>query len=437
MTQLTPERMISKALIKLATNDPFFGCVAMRMNIESVDKNFVEQFKQARGFDFAMATDGKSIKYNPDWVEKQQLNDLVGVLAHEAAHVALKHQLRRGVRDIKKWNIACDMAINPHLLESGYSLPDYDDAKKAQVAQYIDMSSEKIYGMIPDSPDKQSPPSDSPNSPEEPTSGDSSGQNPNQNQDKFQQAPPDSGGVIDHPQIDKKNPNTQKELEEEADGDIEAAYQASKNTGNVPGWLDRIIRGRRKVLNDYREMLRDWMEKSLYKGDYSWSIPNRRYMASGFCMPGFAPENDAPNFIFAMDTSGSIGTEEEEEFGSHINSVLEEFPSSYTVLFCDTMVRGRQTISHEDLPIELKTQGGGGTNFEDTMKIIRDEYVQSDTPPQGVIFFTDLETCSFGEDPGIPVLWLVHSNHSEDLTVPFGKIVICKSKKEIEAERVE
>jgi len=160
-------------------------------------------------------------------------------------------------------------------------------------------------------------------------------------------------------------------------------------------------------------------------------------MSSGFCMPGFAPESDTPNFIFVMDTSGSIGSEEEEEFGSHINSVLEEFPSSYTILFCDTMVRGRQVISQEDLPIKLETQGGGGTNFENAMEIIKKEYVQGDTPPQGVIFFTDLETSSFGEDPGIPVLWLVHSNCNEDLTVPFGKIVICKSKKEIEAERVE
>ena len=429
MAELTPERMMSKALIKLTTNDPFFGCVAMRLEVEAITPAFAEDFKKNNKFEFSMSTNGKSIRYNPEWVSRQQLNDLVGVLAHEAAHVALKHHLRRGQRHLMKWNTACDMAINSHLLEAGYSLPDYDDAAKAKAKQYIDMSSEKIYGLIPDGgpggpPDPNQPPPD-PNQPP-PTGG-----------DQWAQSPQTPGGVLDHPEMDPKNINKQRDLEEEADGNIEAAYQAAKSTGVVPGWMDKVIRGRRRVINDYRELLRDWMEKSLYKGNYSWACPNRRYIGSGFCLPGFAPEDDQPNFVFAMDTSGSITKEEEEEFASHINSVLEEFPSSYTVIYTDTKVRNIQTVSFEELPVELKTKGGGGTDFRDIMKVIKEKYVQSDTPPQGVIFFTDLGTNAFGDDPGIPVLWLVHSNTDESMEVPFGKTVVCKSKKQLAEEKAE
>jgi predicted metal-dependent peptidase len=434
--------MVSKALIKLTTNDPFFGCIAMRLNVEPVDEHFMKIFKSTRGFDFTMATDGKSLKYSPDWVAQQQLNDLVGVLAHEAAHVALKHNVRRGARDINKWNIACDLAINGHLVESGYSLPGYDDdAKKQSLQQYTSMSAEKIYATIPDGPPGgQNPPPQGQNPP--PPGGDGGGSAPepdkNQNQQKqdpWQNAPQPPGGILDHPELNPKNPNSQKEIEEQQDGEIEAAYNAAKMAGNTPGWVDRLIKGRRKVITDYRELLRDWMEKSIFKGDYSWSVPNRRYIPHGFCLPGFAPELDEPNIIFVMDTSGSIGDEEEEEFASHINSVLEEFPSSYTIIFTDTRVRGRQEISHDDLPIELQTKGGGGTNFSDVMRVIKEEYVKSDRPPQGVLFFTDMETGSFGDDPGIPVLWLVHSVYGDNTPeAPFGKVVVCKSQKQLEEE---
>jgi predicted metal-dependent peptidase len=459
MAQLTPERMISKALIKLTTNDPFFGCVAMRLNVEPVTDAFVEQFEKERGFEFKMATDGKVIKYAPKWVANQQLNDLVGTLAHEAAHVALKHNIRRGERDPMKWNIACDLAINGHLIDQGYSIPDFDETAKDKAKQYMDMSAEKIYGMIPDGPKSgQNKPGQNP--PPCPPSGQGGQATPKQGkgkgkgngkgkgqpdsnqpppqQDQFQNAPPDAGGILDHPQSKPKNKNQQRELEEEADGQIEAAYNAAKMVGDVPGWMDRIVKGRRKVLNDYREMLRDWMEKSLYKGNYSWAVPNRRYMPMGFCLPGFAPEDDQPNFVFVMDTSGSIDEDDKTEFGSHINSVLEEFPASYTVIYCDTQVRGTQEVSFDDLPIELKVKGGGGTNFDDAMRVIKEQYVKSDNPPHGVIFFTDLATSSFGDDPGIPVLWLVHGSYANEKSeVPFGKVVKCMSKRDADEEMAQ
>ena len=51
--------------------------------------------------------------------------DAVGpeVLAHEVAHPALQHHTRRRDRSPKRWNMACDYAINPLLIDAGLLIP--------------------------------------------------------------------------------------------------------------------------------------------------------------------------------------------------------------------------------------------------------------------------------------------------------------------------
>ncbi len=71
----------------------------------------------------AMATTGKEIFYNPDWVNQQRSEHLQATIAHEALHPAFCHHTRRGNRDWEMWNEACDYAINPILVEAGFHLP--------------------------------------------------------------------------------------------------------------------------------------------------------------------------------------------------------------------------------------------------------------------------------------------------------------------------
>jgi predicted metal-dependent peptidase len=91
-----------------------------------------------------MATDGVSLYYNPDFVETLNAATLAGTLAHEVMHPALHHHVRRSGRDPKRWNEACDYAINPLLVDAGLSCPR---------ACFIDnrfrgMSAEQIYNLL-------------------------------------------------------------------------------------------------------------------------------------------------------------------------------------------------------------------------------------------------------------------------------------------------
>jgi hypothetical protein len=90
-----------------------------------------------------MATDGVSLYYNPEFVDTLNSATLAGVLAHEVMHPALQHHVRRSGRDPRRWNEACDYAINPLLLDAGLSLPDGVLVDH----RFRGMSAEQIYNL--------------------------------------------------------------------------------------------------------------------------------------------------------------------------------------------------------------------------------------------------------------------------------------------------
>src|SRR5215472_18639611 len=96
---------IQKARTALLLDHPFFGSLLFRLKGRSSCSIVT------------MATDGVSLFYNPEFVERLNAAELAGVLAHEVMHPALQHHTRRGDRNQKRWNIACDYAINPLLLD--------------------------------------------------------------------------------------------------------------------------------------------------------------------------------------------------------------------------------------------------------------------------------------------------------------------------------
>jgi predicted metal-dependent peptidase len=88
-----------------------------------------------------MATDGRTHFFNPDFIGTLSQNELLGVQRHESEHDARRHHTRRGYRDQKEWNIACDYAINIDLIDEGVTLP----ANALIDPKYRGWSAEDIY----------------------------------------------------------------------------------------------------------------------------------------------------------------------------------------------------------------------------------------------------------------------------------------------------
>ena len=123
---------IQKARTALVLDHPFFGSLLFRL-----------RGKESRSVK-TMATDGITLFYNPEFVETLTAATLAGTLAHEVMHPALHHHVRRSGRDQKHWNVACDYAINPLLVDAGLTLPEgvlLDN-------RFRGMSAEQIYNLL-------------------------------------------------------------------------------------------------------------------------------------------------------------------------------------------------------------------------------------------------------------------------------------------------
>ena len=128
-------QLFVKARSRLILDNPFFGTLCLRQKPVEWD--------QPTG-----AVDGKHLYFNVKWFEKLTEMERVGFLAHEVMHLVLMHHTRRQERNPHRWNVAADYAINNHLVAEGFILPKgglLDD-------QYLDMSTEAIYNMLPEPP---------------------------------------------------------------------------------------------------------------------------------------------------------------------------------------------------------------------------------------------------------------------------------------------
>jgi predicted metal-dependent peptidase len=235
---------IQAALVRLIlgrdAKSPFFATLALRLKLKT-------------DWDCPTAmTDGRSLGYNPGWIADLDLDQTIGLLAHEVLHCAGKHFARRGAREPSKWNVAIDLEINPMLREAGFTLPadgvfpgegPHKDLPKGEAA-------ERYYDLLPDPPSEEQ---------------DGEGEGPGQNPD-----PGGCGGVKDAG--DKAE---QQQAAAEMEVAVTQAAEAAKQRGALPGGLNRLVQ---EIVNpkvDWRETLREYVS-SCARNDYSWSPPNRR-----------------------------------------------------------------------------------------------------------------------------------------------------------------
>ena len=122
-------QIITKARAAMILEAPFFGTLALKLAIKEASEK-VE----------TCATDMKHIFYNSKYVLKISKQELMGVAAHEVMHCVGNHAGRRQNREHQLWNIACDYAINPIVINSGVILPDgalIDPKYKNKTSEHI------------------------------------------------------------------------------------------------------------------------------------------------------------------------------------------------------------------------------------------------------------------------------------------------------------
>ena len=419
---MTTAQKLTRARVQLLLLQPFFGTLCLRLKLIPGDLP-------------TMATDGSRIVYNPAFVDQLKPAELEGTLAHEVLHCALGHQCRRGTRDSGLWNEAADFAINPILNANGFTLP----AGALVDPAFNNVSAEEIYarllqrrseenggtkpkhhqtdfgggtatgrqgvdGPVPSNPKPDAFPQPSPER-RGPTTGDAVG--------PTSIRPGGFGEVWDatdeHGQT--ASPAEKRRQEHEWSIAAEQALRSARAWGHEPAGIERLLSESRQSDQDWRAILRDFVAATT-PADYRWTPPNRRYVASGLYLPSVERQG-LGEIVIAVDTSGSIGKRELEQFAGEISAICEETqPQAIHVVYCDAAVQCVQQFGPSE-PVRLEPRGGGGTDFCPPFQWVDENQIA----PVCLIYLTDLCCHSYPEAPEYPVLWVTDSRR----TAPFGE----------------
>jgi predicted metal-dependent peptidase len=402
MPQITPTLStvvrIQKARTALLLDHPFFGTLLFRLGA------------RAQSSIATMATDGVSLYFNPEFVETLSSAELIGTLAHETMHPALQHHTRRAGRSPKRWNMACDYAINPMLLDAGMTLPQgilYE-------ARFRGMSAEEIYNQL-EAKEEQSP-QDSNDAGNQDESADSGEEPRSGSEDPDTLQVPETAGGIGQVLDAATDDEGCASVEEQA-RDWQMAVQQAENVarlaGKMPAGAARSLEASKAANVDWRELLRRAWSETI-PSDYSWTRPNRRHIWAGLYLPGVTSEG-VGEVAIAVDCSGSIHARQLGLFEAEVRSILaSQQPRLVHVLYFDVEVHRHETYQAGQ-PVHLTPVGGGGTDFRPCFRWLEEKGIY----PQTLVFLTDLWGTFPDDAPSYPVIWASTGSRP----VPFGQVV--------------
>ncbi|UCE89556.1 MAG: hypothetical protein JSW10_01580 [Pseudomonadota bacterium] len=409
MSEKDTETKISAARTRLIIEKPFLGALVLRLPLVAADSKWCR----------TTATDARKFYYNADYIEALDLEQTQFVLAHEALHCALSHFARRDHRDKQRWDVACDYAINPLLLNDSLKPPpDY-----LYEQSYEGMTAEEIYPFIKENPMEQTM-DDHLYDDQENEGGESRGQSPTDGRPEQQQ---DQGGAGEGERRQQsqgggegaKQPPPLSASERDAlsvqwQQRLAGAAQQAMQAGKLGGAMARMVDFLLQPQLPWRMLLARYVT-SVARDDYSYSRPSSR-RGDPAVFPSL--RSAQLDVTVALDVSGSVSEREMGEFLSEIDAIKGQMRARVTLHACDAVLAkdGPWVFEPwEEFAMPRRFQGGGGTSF----KPVFDWADVQDRAPDLLVYFTDAQGEFPSQPPNYPVIWLVKGK----APVPWGQRV--------------
>jgi len=375
--------------------------------------------------------------YNEAFVETLSNKELLGILEHEVLHVLHVHMARQEHRtaigmtldpctkcnpkapdgncegchgkgqvlhDHSMFNIACDMAINPMVK---HELPKDKDGKQTGCwpeKGWENHSAEWIYEKLLEKMD----------------------QNKKISLKGMTQDGKGTGQQVDdHGQWNKNGDQDGKAQSSVDKAMTEAVVKAmveeavQKSKGDLPGGWEEVVKQILKSKVDWRQLLR-YYYSSLVRTQrmQSWRRRSRRRWDKKFLFPGYLKQRGI-EVIAAVDTSGSIGSKEIEQFFGELESLVSRHKSKTWMIQCDAMVHEFKEYKKGDWR-KVKVKGRGGTDFRPVFDEIEKRKIQ----PNILIYLTDCLGTFPTNPPKYQTLWIC--TNEQTMSVPFGKVIPLK-----------
>jgi predicted metal-dependent peptidase len=362
---------LAKAKTALVLEHPFVGTIALNL-----------PFIITREVPTA-ATNGKYVKFNPDFIGTLTDEELKFLVAHECFHPMLEHNYRRGERQGRRWNMAGDYVINKLLTDEHIGKMPKQGLLNDQIYQAGGGTSDGIYNLLPDQDDDDG--------------GGYGGH----------------GDPLDNCEDAPGSPAEKAQQQAEMKVKVAQAAQAAKMMGKLSANMQRLVDEVLQPKVDWRDVMQRFLVKAR-TDQRSFARFNRRFIAQGLYLPSVSGEVMG-EVVFAVDCSGSIDQRTINQFAAEITKVKDDLvPARIHVMYFDSDISHVESYGPED-DLDIKPHGGGGTDFAPVFAKI----IELGIEPVAIVFLTDLCCNSFGEQPDAPVLWVT----TDPGKAPFGDIV--------------
>ena len=301
---------------------PFFGSVISAIAFEETE-------------DVATTdNDGRTIFYNPGYIDGLCDTDQVFAFAHEICHVAFEHKLRSDGKDQRLWETAADAVINQWLnrdgldiIKGGVDLPeaiDYDTEEFYELLLSEKLEIDLMEGQLDEG---------------RPISGSTPCEDDQDGEYDIEDFVPWDGD------------------EDELPEDLREVTAPAPEAGNSVNPDDREMQqiGNAAPLIDWRLILRDTITYGV-----DWSFTNA-VIEDGIVRPALE-ERPMPETEIVLDTSWSVEEDLLRNFLRECKNILKH--SKLKAGCFDTQFYGFHEIKTDKDIEEMTFEGGGGTDFD-------------------------------------------------------------------------
>ncbi len=385
---MSVEEEVQRFRMELLRKVPFYGDVLMRLPLVANPS-----IPTAR-------TDGRRIEYSPAFFQKLNAGQQHFVLLHEVFHVLLFHCRRNGDKDPRLWNTAADLIVNSMLTKLRGDMnrrniafqppPDgiYGSTENLETVENLyehlrKLNNEKDlrkgvvhYELFKGYRRREAAVGKAPEDLLYPAEGSGSS--------------PGESSSIEREQNEAAIRALIREAAEKARGELGSFF--------LP---DRILKQTESRRLDWRTLLRSFLEEELSE-DSSYITPERKYLHMDLILPGHSREELLAEEIWAfVDSSGSVGTAELEQFLTQLDRIAREFKCMLHLCYWDTQVTDvYRKIRRSDKIWECLPRHSGGTDINCVYRWLRQERIR----PQVMLILTDGYFGSLKEDCFLPAL---------------------------------
>lgn len=396
------ETKLSAARTRLILDKPFLGALVLRLPMVQADPKWCR----------TTATDARAFYYNAQFLEGLTLDQTQFILAHEALHCALSHFARREHRAKHRWDLACDLAINPLLIKDGLKPPP----GALYLDQFEGLTAEEIYPSIADMDEETETLDQHLYDDESSDGGRGSGQSGSSQEQGGQgerpeaELDPNRGGA---PQPKPLSETEREQLSVQWQQRLAGAAQQALRAGKLGGGLARLVDHLLQPQLPWRMLLAKYMT-AISRDDYNYSRPSRREGTAIF--PSL--RSSQVDVVVVLDTSGSVSEDEIREFMSEVDAIKGQVRARVTLHACDAELAKDGPWEYEpweEFKLPRDFTGGGGTRFTPVFEWAHGR----DRQPDLLVYFTDAQGEFPEQEPQFPVLWLVKGKSK----VPWGQRV--------------